>query len=163
MYSIFKDTFCTSGNGLINNNDFRKCDPKMIEQTSEMPSIRKSTYSLKYFKIDMDAFTKYIIEPQQTTLDQLTYVTSCMEDALFGDLYYGSESTIQVVQADTEEYQQEHAVVLTRSVHPMHYDTFTKIFCGPNNIPESLISTDFSGRPYGFSFDFSRKLKKISL
>lgn len=157
MYSIFKDTPCLNGNPLINNNTFRKCDFRNLEQNVELPSMRKSTYSLKYLKIAMDTFDKYTMEKTDTKIDKPTYVSGCLEDTLFGDLYYGSESTIQVVETDYESYSQENAIVLTESVHPMHYDSFTKMFCGPNLIPDELISNDFSGRPYGFSFKFSRK------
>lgn len=157
MYSIFKDTPCLNGNPLINNNSFRKCDFGQLEQNVEMPSMRKSTYSLKYLKIPMDVFDEYTIENTDTIKDKPTYVSNCLPDVLFGDLYYGSESTIQVVEYDYDGYSQETAIVLTESVHPMHYDSFTKMFCGRNLIPDGLISNDYSGRPYGFSFKFSRK------
>jgi len=66
-----------------------------------------------------------------------------------GDLYYGQESSIEMIGGGGKNTK---AMVVTRSVHPKNLSSFTKSFCGGSSIASSMNIVDFTGRPFGFSF-----------
>ena len=145
LLAIHTHSACFSGNGIINNNDFTKCDLKKLDEDPRQIAQRVSNYSLRYLLISYEEV--FSNASNQEEADKISYASLCSKNLMIGDLTYGDQSSIELI--DDEEYI---AFVVTTAVHPKDLDSYTKSFCGgPNHAIVSNVD-GMTSRAYGFSY-----------